>query len=526
MFSSTQVSFVLVLLTAAVVVYLRSYGTTPIYEFFSQTLLSNPFSNEFSDSNDSNVITSSDSSRVDGITGMPSGALNSGSSSWFQFIPSVSAMQNGLQILAVNWMRLWSLNPSLSQLLVVSAVVYSIVYSFCPIGADRGSVEGDEPVVIYIGMNDSMTVEEPHDSILDSDSEAGVRKTDSADIDSEELLRRHTAAHVFSLETACILMESSWQTYFRTPKAEKLENTRCFVRTDKKVPVSTASSSSAPMLTEFGLGESRHGGLIGDDDMSSVDDSGAAERDLQQLQLQHVVDVDCAEVDMKCYVAVRPSESLLVVAFRGTNSLNNVATDLSMSQVNLPDLSIPVCEPRVIHEPPPPAMSTHSNDTRNGRRSFLSEYMPLLASRSGRNGANSRSSSEPTTVSSIDDIVCSCVHSRHKFRMGRFDLDSLAPAALDVSSALEQDECAERDTKRGRVHAGFWYAYSHIRRELFRGLVLGALRLLSLRSASSDYKDEELRLQIKLTGHSLGMTTPLLYKILLCSVKNKWCIIT
>lgn len=108
---------------------------------------------------------------------------------WQQF-------QEFIKILTVNFARLWLMNTSIAELVLMTIFVLSIVYSFTPVDCTT-----DDEKKIYVGLNSDLIYNESALQVLRLSEPTG---SNNKDIDAG------TNYHVFSLENACLMMECSW----------------------------------------------------------------------------------------------------------------------------------------------------------------------------------------------------------------------------------------------------------------------------------------------------------------------------
>jgi hypothetical protein len=254
----------------------------------------------------------------------------------------------------------------------------------------------------------------------------------------------------FDIELACYLLECSWQTYFVGNDVEKPSS-----ETKNPFEDSDSSDECVAMLPQIA--------------------QGASLRDVHHLGLAIVCEIRSLNLDLHCYIAVDKIEKRLVLAFRGTTGLHNVATDLSLSQVDLPELRLPmkldVPMSRTVRKA---SVVRKLIDWFIKWRDRLEHVYP-------------------------DEVVCDHEFSLHEVVGSEFRGDpSCWPAALATSGGI----AAEVKSTCPRIHSGFWNAYSQVRLEVYKGINKALNEIIDV-----DFESNVVDLRswnFYITGHSLG----------------------
>jgi hypothetical protein len=223
------------------------------------------------------------------------------------------------------------------------------------------------------------------------------------DLPSRHLMRQLAHSHqlqpVFCLERACLLCEVAWQSYYDPHKL-------------------------------------------------ALDDIVAPGRqDLNYLGLELVEGGYIYDEETEARVILCRGEDRLVLAFRGTATLNNLKTDISLKQLPLPQLRSSGSAPLVIKDP----LAKHSSTYRRRRSADLDvEKATSVTAGADDQGAGT--------------AIRNC-----------------ATAVLNYIPVARQS--------LPLVHSGFWEMYTHIRSRMMEVVV---------RELQRDYKP------LYVTGHSLG----------------------
>lgn len=104
-----------------------------------------------------------------------------------RFYLFVLLFQEFIRVFSVNFIRIWLMNPSVSELFLVTLFVLSIIFSFVPI--DHTDIDSE---ICFVGLNSDFAFCEPSSQELIKQYHSGINN------------------HIFSLENACLLMECSW----------------------------------------------------------------------------------------------------------------------------------------------------------------------------------------------------------------------------------------------------------------------------------------------------------------------------
>jgi len=240
---------------------------------------------------------------------------------------------------------------------------------------------------------------------------------------------------VFCIELACWLLEASWQTYYSS--------------------------------TEYSLDEWAPGKL-------NIDPMG--------LKVDHFIDDD--ESDTHAFVASNISEqvegeedSIIVIAFRGTASMSNIATDLTFSQVPLHE--------KVMSDSP-------AFSIRPGEEVTVAD--------------SAWDMDEATPITIVQDILLN--RSASYEPPSDQDQATLLPAAVSHGA-----KAVIRATPMARqalpcVHEGFQQCYMKVRQQLIEAILSVMKRQVDKAVERSRYAgnaNEPITLpKIYLTGHSLG----------------------
>lgn len=255
----------------------------------------------------------------------------------------------------------------------------------------------------------------------------------------------------FDVELACFLLECSWQTYFVNKGTIQgcLSNRNPFNDSD--------DDERDAILPPYA--------------------DGTSFRDLDHLGLAVEYEIHSKVLDLHTFIAVDKARKRIVIAFRGTTGLHNVATDLTLSQVNLPDLKLPL-------------KLSESNSRSKIKSSLVRKIIDWFVKWRDRLEQNYP-----------DEIVCN-----HEF--GLFDVitnddikGAVSTANLTTAASDEVgDYCPS--VMSPRVHSGFWNAYSLVRLEIYKGIykVMRKFCFLDVESGADDLGSWD----IYVTGHSLG----------------------
>ena len=239
---------------------------------------------------------------------------------------------------------------------------------------------------------------------------------------------------VFCIELACWLLEASWQTYYS--------------------PTEYSHDDWAP---------------------------GRMNIEPMGLRVDHFIDDD--ESDTHAFVATNVSEqvegeedSIIVVAFRGTASMSNIATDLTFSQVPLHD--------KVMSD------------------------SPAFSIRPGEDIAVDESAWDMDEATPIEIVQGILLNRSASYEPSGDQESTLLPSAVSHGA-----KAVIRATPMARqalpcVHEGFQLSYMKVRRQIIEAILSVMKRQIDKaieRSKKSGSEDEPLTLpKIYLTGHSLG----------------------
>ena len=294
----------------------------------------------------------------------------------------------------------------------------------------------------------------------------------------------------FCLETACYLMECTWQTYFP--------------------PVGVSMYSDKDILPS----------LIG----TAVQ----ANRDTERLGLHWSKSFHNRHTDSWGYVASNTS-GRIVIAFRGTVGLLNVSTDLRLSQIPLPDMRQNEISLNKILERSKhyilkyrwqlmDADLEHNYDGKNV--SLNDEKKPtLIRNLSSTSNDEKRRLSQPSRHSyGAVEVEMKHLETPNKNRNYLHTASSSLnpfddPEVEDSPPPSSSQHCCRTITSfmlsvvsalpfcrqvLPRVHEGFWDAYCSVREEMLCAL------MIAIREQYYFIQDYKYPIQICLCGHSLG----------------------
>jgi hypothetical protein len=251
---------------------------------------------------------------------------------------------------------------------------------------------------------------------------------------------QHCQRKQFCLETACLLMECTWQTYFE-PLDEPRDEAELHARKashDIFASMLGTCVSSQMNLLQYGL----------QFDRSFLSSYG----------------------DISGYTAHSLTDHRLVIAFRGTVGGSNMITDLNMLQIRLPNMK--QSKERIDRL----FQSTLTEFTQQHTTPFDSpELDPALAS-------NIPKTSDSATVGT--DIPLLSHHHNGE-----------SPSCLEQMRYCCECCFGWLPMSAPLVHFGFWQAYASIREEFWKSFLLTLLKLISTNQLPSE---------IYICGHSLG----------------------
>lgn len=469
-----------------------------IYDILSTPLIK-PFHNEIGDGGYSATMTFSNKSFHSRILQNSSSLLykdtapNSGNSEIRSFFSFLAQAAN---IIWVNVSRFWSLDPSFTEMILCCVMCFSTVYSFLPAGINMRHVIPFGNDCCYSVEPAANTLHRKYDEWMKQDMAIYTALVDEAvlvdnagpssygAVDQRDLEAGHSspdAPALFCLETACLLLECSWQTYFK-PRLSH-------IKIEKAVRGEYCDSS----------------GLLDEDKQSSHQaEKNSAYRDIEHLKLRLVQDVVSSEFQLRSFIAVRSSDNIVVVAFRGTYGMNNVKTDLTLNQTNLPDLQL--------------KLNVINKENRSLAVDVDILWSDVLADFVSRQTNPFDTDSEDENVPSSqaahhDDAVAAEDQTRHaEHEIGvkqtpitlesflRDSLKFLRDGVTVVSSLISR--CCIKEGPR--VHAGFWAAYSVIRCDIYKGILRAYLELIVSNNRGDTETSSEKIPKIYFCGHSLG----------------------
>jgi hypothetical protein len=278
------------------------------------------------------------------------------------------SVMNSITIVWINFCRFYYLTPSITQLLLISSISFSIILSFAPqvfgqnfsIFSQSGdSISATNPEMSEgISMNDILTIgrgaqrrADLHYVAFDNEQLDHSINCSSADFNCNAMMgsfdnyavHQKNDKHLFCLETACFLLECSWQTYFNSDENEvvcknflSINGTVENIFRQKNLSISEGRDS----LDTFGAAIKSEPIDLNTSSTKMLDDENMPFRNLEQLNAKEILNIESKEMGILCYVAVRTECNTVVVAFRGTHNLQNAKTDLSFQQTIMPNFEI------------------------------------------------------------------------------------------------------------------------------------------------------------------------------------------
>lgn len=406
----------------------------------------------------------------------------------------------------INFCRYMSVDPSVTLLLICTTMCFSVAFAFSPAGVCLRDVI---PCSEYLLKTDSGC---GSDSVLESSdvfyttlwnyetpqspiarggaTVTGYGATDAVDIElggnQQQLVN---SLPIFCLEKACFLLECSWQTYFKPPESTSVDGADTVH--EESAQATIGSPDESPELL----------GVSGTSDVLDVECK--AYRDLDQLGLTLVRDVVSVLFQLRSYVATRPEDNVVVVAFRGTYGMNNVKTDLTFNQTPLPNMDLLTSSQRRPGGGRPAQIDVTSlvesivfEDT--PERDTTADSAAVMEDAPIKIGAR-----ELIPLTSPEDSAVGPLPTRND----PITFETILQASKNIirnGYAVVRGTCTRQTTQEvPKVHAGFWAAYAAIRRDMYRGIIQAMMDLIVAKNGDNDIKHNK-PLQILFTGHSLG----------------------
>lgn len=323
----------------------------------------------------------------------------------------------------------------LGEMIYVTGIVYIIGFLFAsPLPSSYNNIyEHSEQglagtVHAYHVMEDSLP-SPLHSPTFQQSSTPPTRSQSFADVflpflskTSRNFLRKR-----FCLETACVLMECTWQTYF-----EPLDKPSC----------------EAELLAR----KASH-----DIFASMLGTCVNAPMDILQYGLQFSRSFLSPNGDISGYLCHSLTDKRMIIAFRGTVGGSNMVTDLNMLQIKLPSMK----------------KSKENIDTlfdialEEFAQFTTTPASPELISSSAPQESNELMPVGPLTTPVADEEggISSCLE------QARYCLECCF-GWLPMSAPL--------------IHLGFWQAYVSIREEFWKSFILTLLKLISSNQLSTE----------------------------------------
>lgn len=389
------------------------------------------------------------------------------------------------------------------MMLLFTSMCYSICFSFAPPGVNfkdllpsrvRRFLFGSDVISYHERQNTSLATHYIAEVIGIAEERACSYGAVSGHLSSSSVAQPND--HLFCLESACFLLECSWQTYFKSSitRSQHIEDITHVPSLDHSQVAEDKGDGSWFGLANFAMSSRNEidQGLEGLQNTASLQDTFglnledfdmwglSTPRDLDSLNLQLISEIESKELQLSSFVAARQSEKLIVVAFRGTSGYHNVKTDLMFNQILMPDLTLQQQQSAVSN-------SIVSKETDALADEILQIFLfpPQVAkSEVLADGCDMEVDVDPNVLQAEPRIF-------KEFK------ERIAKGMSNLSRRFQS-------SSKARIHAGFWIAYSSMRRQLYAS-VIKALVLLVRNNKYDKGKSSLLgSIHIQLTGHSLG----------------------
>jgi len=448
-------------------------------------------------------------------------------------------------------------NSELGELLYVACICYTITFLFSPPlhGNELDSLRHDEALEDDDRPSNNLYLQN------DLGLAGHAYAYDALEMSRADVTDPWNGRHVstpFCLESALLLMECSWQTYYIAPPRDEEE--RDLDEPEELPPAaripsvaSSCSSESQPLLTtRSSTSEPTDGFFSG-----VLGSSQAARMDVAQYGLTLVKSFCNAKGDIAGFVARDDyflSASRTILSFRGTADASNMLTDLNFLQTtvdkqmlnidhdSLQRLVEGVARDMTEKKEAAAKKQRHKNKTtRRSPRGATSNPFAVDDERASLSGPRSKSDiTRRTSLNPFDeDEEQTGSRSVGGTSMANDDNlpDPLVAAAADTSSsnssaqgrgllqlpdpvpntaAMSSCPCclpSVMQRKHPRVHSGFYRAYLTIRTTMYIAVIEALTQHLEMRQqdAKNPFCDEEERahlltrpLEVHICGHSLG----------------------